>query len=293
LLKPPAIPGLTESLMGLDPAEWRTLLARLRRARLLAEEEPHNLASLDAHPLVREYFGEQLRTERVAAWQAGNLRLYEHHRALAPELPESFGNMEPLFLAVSCGCQAGLYRQVLHEIYIPRIQRGEDAFAANVLGARGALLSALAHFFEGGRWGAVVQGGTAGQSLTPEDQLFILMQAGMQLTAIRGMGAPEARLCYERAEALCQSLQRPLTLYSALTGQWLFYLITDKLSATMRIAQRVYALAQQQDNASLMINACGTWRHPSTLWASSKLPTNTQAAACSSGAQTRHLRSKK
>ena len=293
LLKPPAIPGLTESLMGLDPAEWRTLLARLRRARLLAEEEPHNLASLDAHPLVREYFGEQLRTERVAAWQAGNLRLYEHHRALAPELPESFRNMEPLFLAVSCGCQAGLYRQVLHEIYIPRIQRGEDAFAANVLGARGALLSALAHFFEGGRWGAVVQGGTAGQSLTPEDQLFILMQAGMQLTAIRGMGAPEARLCYERAEALCQSLQRPLTLYSALTGQWLFYLITDKLSATMRIAQRVYALAQQQDNASLMINACGTWRHPSTLWASSKLPTNTQAAACSSGAQTRHLRSKK
>jgi hypothetical protein len=30
--------------------------------------------------------------------------------------------MEPLFLAVICGCNAGLFREVLHEVYIPRIQ---------------------------------------------------------------------------------------------------------------------------------------------------------------------------
>jgi hypothetical protein len=35
LLKPPAISGLTESLTDLGPIEWRTILARLRRARLL------------------------------------------------------------------------------------------------------------------------------------------------------------------------------------------------------------------------------------------------------------------
>ena len=57
---------------------------------------------------------------------------------------------------------------------------------ANVLGARGALLSALAHFFEHGRWGSRVETGVEGQSLTPEDQLFILMQAGLYLTATRG-----------------------------------------------------------------------------------------------------------
>jgi serine/threonine protein kinase/predicted ATPase len=262
LLKPPAIPSLTEALIDLSPAQWRTVLARLRRARLLTGEDPHNLASLDAHPLVRKYFGEKLRVERAAAWQAGNRRLCEHYRALAPELPESLRDMEPLFLAVTCGCQAGLYRQALREIYIPRIQRGEVAFAANVLGARGALLSALAHFFEGDRWGAVVQGGAAGQSLMAEDQLFILMQAGMHLTAIRGMGAPEAHICYERAEVLCQTLERPLALYSALMGQWLFSLITDRLSVTMRIAKRVYALAQRQDNATLIINACGTLASP-------------------------------
>ena len=40
LLKPPAIRGLTESLTDLSPTEWRTILARLRRARLLAGEDP-------------------------------------------------------------------------------------------------------------------------------------------------------------------------------------------------------------------------------------------------------------
>ena len=61
LLKPPGIPDLTESLIDLSPTEWRTILAKLRRARLLAGEDPQNPGHLDAHPLVREYFGEQLR----------------------------------------------------------------------------------------------------------------------------------------------------------------------------------------------------------------------------------------
>src|SRR5580700_4783039 len=62
LLKPPAIRGLTESLTDLSPTEWRMILAKLRRARLLAGQDPHNPGYLDAHPLVREYFGEQFRS---------------------------------------------------------------------------------------------------------------------------------------------------------------------------------------------------------------------------------------
>jgi hypothetical protein len=60
LVRSPAIPGLTESLTDLSPTEWRTILAKLRRARLLAAEDPHNPGHFDTHPLVREYFGEQL-----------------------------------------------------------------------------------------------------------------------------------------------------------------------------------------------------------------------------------------
>src|SRR6516164_1787240 len=69
LLKSPAIPGLTQSLTDLRPTEWQTILAKLRRAKLLAGEDPHNPGQLDTHPLVREYFGEQLRSQQTEAWK--------------------------------------------------------------------------------------------------------------------------------------------------------------------------------------------------------------------------------
>ena len=255
LLRPPAIRGLTESLTNLSPSEWRTILAKLRRARLLAGEDSHNPGHLDAHPLVREYFGEQLRRLRMDAWKECNRRLFNHYRALAPELPDSFREMEPLFLAVICGCNAGLFREALHEVYIPRIQRGDDSFAANILGARGALLSVLIHFFEDGRWESAVQTGAEGQGLTAEDQLFILIQAAVNMTAMRE-SAPEARICYERAESLCHSLNRPLLLYVALMGQWRYCVVAYKVAAAMPLAKRLYSLAQEQKDSALMIGAC-------------------------------------
>jgi len=255
LLKSPAIPGLTESLTDLRPIAWRTILAKLRRARLLALEDSHNPGCLDTHPLVREYFGEQLRSQRTDAWKECNRRLYHYYRTLAPQLPKSFTEMEPLFSAVICGCNAGLFREALHEVYIPRIQRGNAGYAANVLGAGRALLSALVHFFEDGRWGSLVETGMEGQGLVAEDQLFILTEAGLYLTATRGLGAPEARICYERAEPLCRLLNRPLMLCVALIGQWRYSLLNDKLSATMQIAERVHSLAQEQTNPALMIEA--------------------------------------
>jgi hypothetical protein len=255
LLKSPAIPGLTEPLTDLSPVEWRMTLGRLRRARLLAGEDPHNPGHLDTHPLVREYYGEQLWSQRIEAWKECNRRLYHYYRTLAPQLPESFGEMEPLFLAVICGCNAGLFREALREVYIPRIQRGNACFAANVLGATGPLLSVLVKYFEDGRWGSLVETAFEGQSLTAEDQLFILMQAGLYLTTTRGVGAPEARICYERAEPLCHSLNDARLLYVSLMGQWRYVLMTDKQSAAMQIAERVHTLTQQQNDATLTIGA--------------------------------------
>jgi hypothetical protein len=114
---------------------------QLRRAKLLAGEDPHNPGQLDTHPRVREHFGEQLHSQRTEVRKECNRRLYDYYRTLAPQLPNSFREMEPLFLAVICGCNAGQFREALHEVHIPWIQRGDAAFAANVLGARGALLS--------------------------------------------------------------------------------------------------------------------------------------------------------
>jgi hypothetical protein len=46
-----------------------------------------------------------------------------------------------------------------------------------------------------------VEMGVEGQSLSAEDQLFILAQAALYLTVTRGFAA--ARICYERVESFC------------------------------------------------------------------------------------------
>jgi len=102
--------------------------------------------------------------------------------------------------------------------------------------ARGAVLWALAHFFENGNWGSPAEMGVEGQSLTPEDHLYVLMQAALYLTVTRGFAAPEARTCYERVESLCHSLNRPFLLYSALTSRWRYSLWTDKVTALCNLA---------------------------------------------------------
>jgi tetratricopeptide (TPR) repeat protein len=163
--------------------------------------------------------------------------------------------MEPLFLAAICACNAGLYRDALHEIYIPRIQRGNAFFAARVLGARGALVAVLSRFFQPGRWGSLAESGFERQNLSSEDQIFVLMQAALLLTATRGVGVHEARICYERAEVLCHRLNRPVELYAALMGQLRHSSATDKLTTTLRLAERVHSLAEQQQEPALMPEA--------------------------------------
>jgi adenylate cyclase len=64
------------------------------------------------------------------------------------------------------------------------------------------------------------------------------------------------RICYERAESLCHSLNDTRLLYVALIGQWRHSLNTDKLTATMQIAKRVYTLAQEQNDPAVMLGAC-------------------------------------
>jgi tetratricopeptide (TPR) repeat protein len=255
LLKSPAIQGVAESLIDVGSTEWQTVLSRLRRARLLAAEDPHNLGHLDTHPLVREYFGEQLRSQRTDAWKECNRRLFHYYRTLAPQLPNSFREMEPLFSAVICGCNAGLFHEALHEVYLPRIQRGDVSYAAKVLGATGVLLSVLVHFFKNARWESPVDTGIGEQSLTADDQLFILAQAGLYLTALRGHASSEARTCYERVEFLCNSINRPQLLYVALIGQWRYSFMTYKPNAALQIAERVHSLAEKQDDPTLMIGA--------------------------------------
>jgi len=78
-------------LIDLGPIIRRTILARLRRARLLAEEDPHYPGHLDTHPLVREYSGEQQRSQRSDAlglmlFYAACLSVFERNPAEAARI---------------------------------------------------------------------------------------------------------------------------------------------------------------------------------------------------------------
>jgi hypothetical protein len=136
----------------------------LKTPVLLISNQPHRGSSLStwvAQDANGRNFIPQcdltLRSQQTEARKECFRRLYHYYRTLAPQLPNSFKEMEPLFSAVICGCNAGLYREALHEVYIARIHRGDASFAANFLGARSALLSVLVHFFERGRWGSLAQ----------------------------------------------------------------------------------------------------------------------------------------
>ncbi len=178
LLARPRIKGLTDHLTRGGARAFGDAQATLRRAKLLAGESHHDPLRLDSHPLVREHFGEQLETERPEAWRAGHERLFEHYKGVPKEnQPSTLEDLAPLYAAVAHGCAAGRYQQALDEVYWARIQRGNEAYSINRLGAFGSDLAAVSSFFET-PWSKVAGG------LSEGDQAFLLGAAGFRLRAL-------------------------------------------------------------------------------------------------------------
>ncbi|MES1244343.1 MAG: hypothetical protein ABUT39_22255 [Acidobacteriota bacterium] len=183
----PAIPGLTDSLKvkkhwwsraePISEERWQLALSNLREHGLLLPADPRNPGTLDAHPLVRVFFQKDVETHHPAAWRAGNLRLYEHLQKEAPDLPDTLEAMEPLFTAVIHGCRAGRQQEAFREVFLRRIQRGNQPYSIHKLGAFGSNLSALSGFFDH-PWDQ------PSTNLTSVDQAFLLNAAGFCLRAL-------------------------------------------------------------------------------------------------------------
>jgi len=208
LRAPPAIPGLTEPLTELEDEDWRLSIDGLESAKLVTvnrESGSGRLIALDAHPLLREYFGKclrepktwkwWLRRKQTEAWKAGHRRLYKHlcESTIEGENP-TLEALEPLYQAVAHGCQAGLQQDAYDRILWERIQRrqklqsndelkesdvkGRMAHSRDRLGALGADLCAVSCFFQ--------QPWTRpSPSLSNADQAWLLNAAGFLL---RGLG---------------------------------------------------------------------------------------------------------
>jgi tetratricopeptide (TPR) repeat protein len=143
----PRIPDLTAHLSALSDIEWLRLLGRLRDLALLAPENRFDPDAVDAHPVLREHFAEQLSTRFPDASYEGHGRLYEHLRDASEEFPDTVERMLPLYAAVGHAFSAGRYEEALDDVYWPRIQRQKEDFSITRLGAQGLTLAMLADLF--------------------------------------------------------------------------------------------------------------------------------------------------
>ncbi len=176
-----AIAGLTEPLTGITEAQRNLALQRLEEAKLLTVmREPGSgaLVYIEAHPLLREYFGQRLRDAQPEAWRAAHRRLYEHLCATTEDKPDAtLEDLQPLYQAVIHGCQAGLQQEACARVYYDRILRGGEHYTWHKLGAFGSELGAQASFFQT-LWSRV------SPALTEAAQAWLLNEAAFCLRAL-------------------------------------------------------------------------------------------------------------
>jgi hypothetical protein len=180
LLKAPVIPDLTEPFASLTEAQRNISFARLEAAKLITinRDDAGTLRSLDAHPLLREYFAKQLRTKHPEACRAAHRRVFEHLCATTKEGDQpTLEGLQPLYQAVAHGCQAGMQQETCDKVYHARIQRGQEAYSTHKLGALGADLGAVACFFQP-PWSRL------SPTLTQADQGWLLNEAAFRLRAL-------------------------------------------------------------------------------------------------------------
>ena len=179
LWRAPAIPDLTEPLVGMGEAQRNIALKRLEDAKLLTvnRDAARNLLALDAHPLLREYFAKALREQHPEAWRAAHRRLYEHLCTRAKDKPDTLEELQPLYQAVSHGCQAGMYKEAFDGVYRGRILRGFEYYSSRKCGAFVSDLGAVTCFFEQ-PWSRVVR------DLLEWDQALLVANASWILRAL-------------------------------------------------------------------------------------------------------------
>jgi nucleoside phosphorylase/tetratricopeptide (TPR) repeat protein len=241
----PAIPRLTEALQNLKERQWQQGLAKLRRIKLLGAASPNEPDTLDAHPLVREHFRQQLKRERPDAWREANNRLYEHLKRTAKELPNTVEEMSPLFAAVSHGCAAGRHQEALDVIFQQQIQRGNPPFSITKLGAFGANLAALSGFFEI-PWEQPVAG------LREDSKGFVLQAAAFCLRAL-GRLQEATQLLQAVLQVVIARKSWENASVSAGNLSQLYQTLGDLLQA-LKLAQQTVELADRSGNVSERIS---------------------------------------
>lgn len=173
----PPIPGLTDTLAELNKNELDYAINSLRNLHLLLPRETSGDDAFDAHPLVRAYFRKRLHKDNPGLWKKAHTRLFNHYKTLPiEEQPSQEEDLRPLLISIAHGCAAGLHQEAYDTVWFPRISRGFQAYLSQ-LGAFGATLNALGHFFTS-PWDELID------TLEPITQINILLQVLNSLSAL-------------------------------------------------------------------------------------------------------------
>jgi tetratricopeptide (TPR) repeat protein len=156
---------------------WSRCVDALRGMGLLNNEIPDWPGTLDAHPLVREHFRDELRREDPSLWLDGNSTLFRYYRDAAPPQPAESTEMSSLFAAVTHGCAAGLHQKVFDSVLLPRVWRDKrTSFSTRRLGMTGSDLVALSNFFRPRSWTELRHG-----VLAEHAAVLVLTNTGVRL----------------------------------------------------------------------------------------------------------------
>lgn len=109
LRKDGGIAGVSDVVAGLTETKWTQTLHLLSKHRLaFSDRQTH---TLDAHPLIREYFAKHLLEKQADGFKAAHSRLFDHLCARTEHRPATLEGLQPLYQAVVHGCLAGRSRR--------------------------------------------------------------------------------------------------------------------------------------------------------------------------------------
>ncbi|HEX3528220.1 MAG TPA: TIR domain-containing protein [Thermoanaerobaculia bacterium] len=256
----PPIPGLTEPLVDLSDEDWRLAVTTLRDHNLLAAADPREPETLDAHPLVRACFAEEIESRHPIAWQEGNGRLYEHLAKAAPDLPDTLETMQPLYAAVVHGCRAGRQQEAMDEVYRRRILRGKEFYSTKQLGAFGSELTALAGFFDG-PWSQPSTLLTAmGQAFALNEAAFVLRALGRLAEAVEptqlGLDADRRMENWESAAKEASNLSHLTLTLGDVPGAVAFSEQSIELADRSGVIKQIVSSWKEQADA---LHQAGRW----------------------------------
>ncbi len=246
LRREPSIPGVTDAIVQLNATQWQQTITHLREWRLVSQPRSKGDSSLDAHPLVREYFGRKLQHESPKGFCQAHGRLYEHLRDTTTQFPHTLEEMQPLFQAVHHGCRAGRHQEALNEVLLARIRGGRTHIPVQQLGAVGTHLAALSTFFEK-PWTEPVR------TLISKSKVLLLNEAGYNLRVLGRFQEAEQAV----RQALNMDRASSSWLSAAQTARNLtrVHLGTGRLPEALRAAGQAIEFARRSDDSfELLVN---------------------------------------